>query len=61
MRVRCLVVAAVLALMGCDSDDCVIDCAAECNGSPTHTCQEDCERRACGIAHAALEVVRGAE
>ena len=34
---------AVLVLAGCDPDECVFDCAAKCNGSPTHACVEACE------------------
>lgn len=44
MKLSGLVLGAVLALAGCGGrTDCVLRCAGECNGSPTHACQEACE------------------
>ena len=39
-----------VALVGCSSkDDCILECAGQCQGSPLHGCEADCLKKDCGI------------
>lgn len=47
---------AAIVIAGCGSDDdCILECAGQCQGSPTHACEADCLKKDCGITQDAPE------
>lgn len=61
MKIIALVLAVCALVLGCGpDDDCVLDCAGQCQGSPTHACEADCLETECGIVRETTSEARGA-
>jgi cysteine-rich repeat protein len=50
-----LALLATIVIAGCGSDDCILECAGQCQGSPLHGCEADCLKKDCGITQDAPE------